>query len=286
MRGFNRRGIYRMVQFYETYTAPAFLNLFHENRLSAALQENSPAAPTSLVQISGNKEIENVSALLTQISWTNHLLILGGKRTPQERLFYLLLSCRERLSSRELKRQIDTCMFERTMASTSSMTEGLKLLPSAPGPLFRDSYSLELLGLPLVHDENELRKRIVANLKEFFLEFGRDFTFVGEEYRLQVGGHDYYCDLLLFHRELRALVAVELKAKEFDPRDFGQLEFYLSVLDHDHRKPFENPSIGLLLCKEKDDAVVRYAIGHSTSPAILSPNTVDCFPTRNSSARS
>ena len=274
LKGFSKRGIYRMVQFYETYSSPEFQR--EVTRLLAPRKgAKEEMRSSAMVQGKGAnpQDGEKVSALLTQISWTNHLQILTGKRTLQERLFYLLLCRREKLSSRELKRQMDSSMYERTMTGKHTMTEVLKSVPTETSMLFRDSYSLELLGLPAYHDETELRKRIVSHLKEFFLEFGRDFTYVGEEYRLQVGNHDYSVDLLLFHRELRCLVAVELKAREFEPQDLGQLEFYLAALDQDVRKPFENPSIGLLLCKEKDDAVVQYALSRSASPALIAEYT-------------
>ncbi|MGN0880631.1 MAG: YhcG family protein [Oligosphaeraceae bacterium] len=269
-QGFSKRGIYRMVQFYETYSSPEFLQTL--SRLGEA-----PEVP-KLLGVKGEQAVGQVSsslvlALLTRVCWSSHLLILSGRKTMEERLFYLLLCYRENLSSRELKRQIDSSMYERTMASSRSMTDLLRTaMPIMPG-VFRDSYALELLGLPPFHDESELRRRIVGNLKDFFLVFGRDFTFVAEEYRLQVGNHDYYIDLLFFHRELRCLVAVELKVREFEPKGLGQLEFYLSALDHDVRKSFENPSIGLLLCKEKDDAVVQYALSRSASPAMIAEYT-------------
>ena len=269
-QGFSKRGIYRMVQFYETYSSTEFHH-------ALSLLDEEPGLPRLLGQREDcaveRKSSTLVLALLTQICWSSHLLILSGRKTMEERLFYLLLCSRENLSTRELKRQIDSSMYERTVASSHSLTELLRTaMPTMPG-VFRDSYALELLGLPPYHDEGELRRRIVSNLKDFFLEFGRDFTFVAEEYRLQVGNHDYYIDLLFFHRELRCLVAVELKAREFEPKDLGQLEFYLSALDHDVRKSFENPSIGLLLCKEKDDAVVQYALSRSASPAMIAEYT-------------
>ena len=109
----------------------------------------------------------------------------------------------------------------------------------------------------------------MANLRDFILEFGKDFTFVGEEYRIQVGSKDYSIDLLFFNRELSCLVAIELKVTDFEPKHLGQLEFYLEALDRDVKKPNENPSVGLILCASKDDTVVEYALSRSLSPALI-----------------
>ena len=136
--------------------------------------------------------------------------------------------------------------------------------------LFRsDSYILEFLDLPENHKEHELRKSIIANIKDFILEFGKDFTFVGEEYRVQVGNEDFYIDLLFYNRGLSCLVAIELKVGKFKPQHLGQLEFYLEALDRDVKKPNENLSVGLVLCTSKDDMVVEYALSRSLSPALV-----------------
>ena len=226
-----------------------------------------------LLQRPENQEFSFAATLLRNVGWSSHLLILAGKRTPEERLFYLLLSQREHLSFRELQRQIRSSMYERTLSGELLSSPKVKSLPQKSDMIFRDSYSLELLGIPMIHDETDVRKSIVSHLKEFFLEFGRDFCFVGEEYKLQVGMKDFFVDLVFYHRELRCLIAVELKSREFLPRDLGQLEFYLEALDQQIKKDWENPSIGILLCKEKDDAVVKYALNRSASPAMIAEYT-------------
>jgi predicted nuclease of restriction endonuclease-like (RecB) superfamily len=158
-------------------------------------------------------------------------------------------------------------LFERTMISDErnklffEKNTGLSAL--------RDSYVLEFLDIPENHKEKELRKAIIANLRDFILEFGKDFTFVGEEYRVQVGNTDFHIDLLFYNRVLTCLVAVELKVTDFKPEHLGQLEFYLEALDRDVRKPNENPSVGLILCTGKDDTVVEYALSRSLSPALV-----------------
>ena len=188
-------------------------------------------------------------------------------KTDEEREFYLLLTVKNKYSARELERQITSSLYERTMISNEKnqlfikKNEGLSAL--------RDSYVLEFLDIPERHKEKELRKGIIANLRDFILEFGKDFSFVGEEYRVQVGNSDFTIDLLFFNRELSCLVAIELKIDKFKPEHLGQLEFYLEALDRDVKKQNENPSVGLILCTKKDDEVVEYALSRSMSPALI-----------------
>ena len=136
---------------------------------------------------------------------------------------------------------------------------------------------LEFLDLPSQYSERNLRKAIIENLKQFILEFGKDFTLIGDEYRVQVGNQDFYIDLLFYHRALSCLVPVELKIGKFKPEHIGQINFYLEALDRDVKKPNENPSVGVILCAGKDDAVVEYALSRSMSPTLVSDYTL-CLP--------
>lgn len=135
---------------------------------------------------------------------------------------------------------------------------------------FKDSYVFEFLNLPDPHSESDLQRGLVRQMKNFILELGKDFLFIREEYKLQVGNSDFFIDLLFFHRGLQCLVAFELKADKFKPDHLGQLNFYLEALDRDVKKPNENPSIGVLLCKDKDSEVVEYALSRSLSPTMVS----------------
>lgn len=231
IRGFNRRGLYRMKQFYELYA-----------------------------------ENEKVSALLTQLSWTNHLLIMSGCKSDEEREFYMQLAIKERYSSRQLERQMDSGYYERYMLSKN------KLLPeplqSQQNP-FLDSYVVEFLDLPDTFHENDFRKALVKGMRDFILELGKDFAFVGEEYPIQVGGEDYRIDLLFFHRSLHCLVAMELKVGKFKPEYVSKMDFYLEGLDRQIKKPDENPSVGLLLCASKNDEVVEYSMSRTLSPMMV-----------------
>jgi predicted nuclease of restriction endonuclease-like (RecB) superfamily len=210
---------------------------------------------------------EILSPLVREISWTNNMVILAGTKTDEAREFYLRLAIRDHYSKRELLRQIDAMLFERAMLSKE--TNRLVIARHPELAALRDSYVLEFMDLPKPHNESHLRDGIVSHLRDFILEFGRDFSFVGQEYRLQVGVTDFFVDLLFFHRGLSCLVAVELKIGRFKPEYLGQLDFYLEALDRDVRKPGENPSVGLVLCSAKDDAVVEYALSRSLSPALV-----------------
>lgn len=232
IRGFNRRGLYRMKQFYE---------LYRDNAI--------------------------VSPLLTQLSWSNHLLIMSGCKSDVEREFYMRLCIKENYSKRELERQINSGYYERYMLSKEKLLpEPIKGLKENP---FLDSYIIEFLDLPKNFKESDLRKGLIQNMKEFILEVGKDFTFIDEEYRVQVGGEDFRIDLLFFHRGLQCLVAFELKIGKFKPEYVSKMDFYLEALDRQKKKDNENPSVGMILCASKDDEVVEYAMSRTMSPMLV-----------------
>lgn len=210
-----------------------------------------------------------VSALLTQLPWTHNLLILSKCRRPEEREFYLRLCIREKWNSRELERHLSSALFERSALSPRFVSPLVTQIHAGAANIFKDTYLLDFLDLPDQYDEADLHRGLVANLRRFLLELGRDFAFVGEQYRVQVGGRDFMLDLLFFHRELQALVAIELKVGEFQPEHIGKLQFYLEALDRNVKKPHEQPSIGVLLCAAKDAEVVEYALSRTLSPALV-----------------
>lgn len=214
------------------------------------------------------KDNEIVSPLVSQISWTNHLLIMSGCKTDEEREFYIRLCIKENYSKRQLERQLDSGYYERYMLSKETLLpESVKNLGENP---FLDSYVMEFLDLPNEFHENDLRKALIRNMKDFILELGKDFTFVDEEYKVQVGGDDFRIDLLFYHRGLQCLVAIELKIGKFKPEYISKLDFYLEALDRQVKKENENPSVGLLLCAAKNDEVVEYAMSRTMSPMLVS----------------
>jgi predicted nuclease of restriction endonuclease-like (RecB) superfamily len=210
-----------------------------------------------------------VAPLARQLSWSHNLIIFGQSRHPQEREFYLRMAVQEKWSKRELERQFKAALFERSVTQPAKVSSVLKQTHPSALEIFRDAYMVEFLDLPGAHGETDLHRGLLARLKEFLIELGRDFCFVGSEYPLQVGGRDFALDLLFFHRGLNCLVAIELKVGRFEPEYLGKLGFYLEALDREERKPHENPAIGVLLCASKDDEVVEYALNRSLSPALI-----------------
>ena len=199
-------------------------------------------------------------------------------KTPQEREFYLTVCAEKGYSFRELERLIQSGTFERTMLGEGNLSEAVRQLPQNTDGVFKDSYVFEFLNLPVPHREKDLQQALVASLKDFILELGAGFSFIGQEYRLQVGTDDFFIDLLFYHRHLQCLVAIELKTVKFDPSHLGKLEFYLETLDRNVRLEHENPSIGVLLCREKNDEVVRYSLARSVSPAVIADYETKLLP--------
>jgi predicted nuclease of restriction endonuclease-like (RecB) superfamily len=235
IKGFSDKNLWRMKQFYETY-----------------------------------KELPKLSTLLREISWSNNLAIFSRCKSIEEREFYLKLSKQENYSFRELDRQISASLFERTIIGNSKISTALRETNTNINNTFKDSYIFDFLNLPEPHSESALQHGLVNQIKDFILELGRDFLFISKEYKLQVGNSDFFIDLLFYHRGLQCLIAFELKTDKFKPDHLGQLNFYLEALDRDVKKPNENPSIGILLCKDKDSEVVEYALSRSLSPTMVS----------------
>jgi predicted nuclease of restriction endonuclease-like (RecB) superfamily len=234
MRGYTRPNLFRMRQFYEAYR--------------------------------GNKK---VSALLRQLPWTHHMIILGQAKPPEAQEFYLLAAINGRWSSRELERQIATGAALRSASSAKQVSPAVALTHPTALEEFKNAYSLEFLSMHEGHSEADLHGALLRNLGRFINELGRDFCFVGSEYPVQVGKQDFAIDLVFFHRALQCLVAFELKVDKFKPADLGQLSFYVEALDRDVKKAHERPSIGVLLCATKDDEVVEYALARTASPTLV-----------------
>lgn len=210
-----------------------------------------------------------LAPLVREISWSHNLLIMGRCKGDEEREFYLRLCIRERWTKRELARQIASALFERSVLHPPILAPSVRELANDASRVFKDSYVVEFLQLTPAHSEADLEKALIQQLKQFLIELGRDFCFIGNQYPLQVGGRDFALDLLFFHRGMNCLVAFELKIDEFQPEHLGKLEFYLEALDRDVKKSHEQPSIGVLLCKTKDNEVVEYALSRAMSPALV-----------------
>ncbi|WP_185117524.1 PDDEXK nuclease domain-containing protein [Dysgonomonas sp. Marseille-P4361] len=265
LKGYNRRTIYRMVQFYETYSSPEFVSI-GLTQMDVAKNNQSIIMSNELTQFEKDGEILK---LLVLINWSSHLEILSGCKLDEERIFYILLAYNEKLYVKELRRQIDSGVYERSLLGETKQSPKLKESYPLANQLFKDSYMVDFLNLPDVHSEKSLQQGLVEQMKKFILDLGRDFIFMGNEYRLQVGMTDYKVDLLFYHRGLQCLVAMELKTTKFKPEYMGQLDFYLEALDRDVRKENENPSIGILLCKSTNSEAVEYSLSRSLSPTMV-----------------
>lgn len=251
LTGFNRRGLYRMKQFYEVYSGKEIVS-----------------SVMTLLQTAEQEAIKFVSSAMTQINWTQHLVLLSKTKKAEETLFYLQKSITDKLTVKQLEREINSSSYERTILGKQT----LSVLPAQmklPENLFKDPYIFEFLDLPDGHSEKDFEKAITSNLQKFILEIGKGFTYMGEQFRVQVGNRDFRTDLLFYHRDLQCLVLFELKIQDFEPEFLGKLNFYLEALDRDVKRPNENPSIGILLCKGKETEVVEYAMARNISPAIV-----------------
>ena len=268
-RGWSYRTLYKMVQLYETYSSASFSELIENTGMSAY----GGIVPSETAQMDDDVivpfEMAQIPQVLFATGWTNHQIIMSRCKTDTERLFYMLYAGKERLENKELIRIIKIDAMNSLLAGKDVQSEVMaKTYPSSP-LLFKDRVYLEMLGLPLDYKESKLRKEIVEHMKDFILQMGKDFLFIDDEHRVKVGGKTFKVDLLFYHRLLQCMVAIELKTTEFHPKDLGQLEFYLEALDQEERRSNENPSIGILLCKDADMEVVRYALNRSMSPTMV-----------------
>ena len=281
IKGFSRRSLYNMVMFYDEYSSKAFMTTV-EKYLNSAFVQPVPAQietafpsyeATEFVQPKTAQivqpEIGQMPKILELTTLTNHIEILCRCKNNEERMFYILYANKEHLVKRELQRCISNQTFTLLLGSKDNMSKKLlETYPDAP-VMFKDTLFVDFLDLPKKHSESRLRNGLLEHMKQFILELGKDFIFMDQEYRLNIGASTFKADLLFFHRGLQALVAVELKKTKFHPRDLGQLEFYLEALDRDVKRSNENPSIGIILCPEADRVVVEYAMSRSMSPTMI-----------------
>lgn len=279
LKGYSRKNLYRMVNFYDTYSNADFINELSRlpipkaivsskmTQLQEAENEQNEIAPSKMTQI---QDVPSLPGILFLVNWTSHLEILSSCRNVQERIFYMLYANKERLNVKELSHVIAKDTYSIVLSTPQSQSVGFKQAYPNSGYDFKDRAVLDFLGLPEKHTEKQLHKGILEHMKEFILELGsKDFLFMGSQYPLEVDGDIYKIDLLFFHRGLQCLVAVELKSTTFKPSYMGQLEFYLEALDRDVRRSNENPSIGILLCESAKRQVVEYALSRSLSPTMI-----------------
>lgn len=281
IKGYSKRSIYNMVMFYDVYSSETFIATIRQYLNTEFVQSK-----TAQIEASDHKQkvpvivqpktaqfvqpaVGQMPKILELTTLTNHIEILCRCKSDEERLFYILYANKEHLVKRELQRCISNQTYAGLLGSKDNMSKGLlERYPDAP-VMFKDTLFVDFLNLPKKHSETKLRNGLIEHMKQFILELGKDFIFMDQEYRLNIGASTFKADLLFFHRGLQALVAVELKKTKFHPRDLGQLEFYLEALDRDVKRSNENPSIGIILCPEADQVVVEYAMSRSMSPTMI-----------------
>lgn len=281
IKGYSRRSIYNMVMFYDEYSSETFsvtvekyLNSEFVQPRTAQIEANQLTQETTVIMQPRSAQIVHsafgeMPPILELTTLTNHIEILCRCKSNEERMFYILYANKEHLVKRELQRCISNQTYTALLGSKNNMSKGLfNAYPNAP-IMFKDTLFVDFLNLPKKHSESKLKNSVVEHMKQFILELGKDFIFMDQEYRLNIGASTFKADLLFFHRGLQALVAVELKKTKFHPRDLGQLEFYLEALDRDVKRSNENPSIGIILCPEADRVVVEYAMSRSMSPTMI-----------------
>jgi predicted nuclease of restriction endonuclease-like (RecB) superfamily len=222
------------------------------------------------------------------ISFSHHMEILSGSKPLEERLFYVHEAALRHFNLDQLRDSIKRDDFHHRGAMPSNFTVTISdaALARKTLAMFRDEYLLDFVNLDDIEatggedvDERVVEKSIVANIKKFIMTFGRDFSFIGNQYRLEVEGHELFVDLLFFNRELNALVAVELKKGSFKPAYLGQLHLYLQALEDNVKKPHENPPVGIILCKSADKAFVEYTVRDFGKPmGVATYRTADEMP--------
>ena len=276
-RGFGKRHLYNMVKFYETYSREEFANIINGLKLSEIVQSgiaqlDNIQQKEEIVQLAIAQFEETFSPmpqLLTLVPFTGHLEIMNRCRTDEERIFYMLYASHQRLKTEELRR----CIVNQTYSSLMEKEKMLspKMFAEYPNAEFilKDKAFVDFLNLPVKHNEHHLHKGLLEHMKEFILELGKDFLFVDSEYGVEVGGSTKRIDLLFYHRALQCLVAIELKAVDFQPEFVGKMDMYLEALDRDVKRDNENPSIGIILCPSADRSMVEYTLSRSLSPTMI-----------------
>jgi predicted nuclease of restriction endonuclease-like (RecB) superfamily len=276
MRGFSGRSVWDMKRFYLACSEPEFLQqVVAELRRKPGLSGFLPQAVAEM----GRAEIHQqpaeetlshaVSELVAAVPWGHHRFILDKLSEPAARLYYLRATAQFGWSRSVLLNQIKGQAYERAVKEKKTHNFALALpehFAEQADEMLKSRYSLEFLGIARPMKERELEDRLISRLQAFLLELGYGFCFVGRQYRLALGKKEYFVDLLFYHRFLKALVAFDLKIGEFEPEHAGKMDFYLNLLNEKERGPDDGPSIGIILCAEKDDVEVEFALKTKANP--------------------
>ena len=210
---------------------------------------------------------EILQPLVAEISWSKHVVILTKCKETRQRQFYILATKKYGWTKDVLINKIEAKTYENYLLGQSNFDKTLPdEIKNQAILALKDEYTFDLVGLAEEHSEYELEQAIIKNIRAFLMEFGTDFSFIGNQYRLEVDGKEYFIDLLLYNRRLQAMIAIELKIGEFQPEYKGKMEFYLNILNDTVKLPHENPAIGIIICKSKSRMIVEYALKSSNMP--------------------
>ena len=217
------------------------------------------------------QSVENLQPLVGEISWSKHTVILGKCKNPKEREFYILSTKKFGWTKNVLIHQIENKTFEKYLLNQTNFEETLpEKIKNQAILAVKDEYIFDFLGIEEEHSERDLEQKLIQNIRAFLLELGSDFSFLGNQYKIELSDKEYFIDLLLFHRKLQSLVAIELKIGEFLPEYKGKMEFYLNILNDKVKLPHENEAIGIIICKSKDRTIVEYSLKSSNLPIGIS----------------
>jgi len=256
--GFSPQNVWRMLQFFRTYTDSLFLSQAVRELEKKGRKKPSPEELSQFVR-----------ELVAAVPWGHHANVLAKLTDPAARLYYLQATARFGWSRNVLQNQIKAGAYERAITEKKTHNFPLALpeyLAEQADEALKSSYNLEFLGIRREVKERELEDRLIERLRDFILELGYGFCFVGRQHRVALGKKEYFIDLLFYHRFLKALVAFELKVGAFEPEHAGKMDFYLNLLNDRERAPDDNPSIGVILCAEKYDVEVEYALKTKQNP--------------------
>ena len=213
------------------------------------------------------RDDQRVQPLVAQIGWTHNLVIFQRCNDPLEREFYIRMTRKFGWSKNVLIHQIENQSYEKSLLEQTNFDRALPPELRAQAKLaVKDEYTFDFLELGEEHGERELERALIARVEDFLRAMGGMFAFMGSQYRLEVDGEEFFIDLLMFHRRLKTLVAIDLKIGKFKPEHVGKMQFYLAALDRQVRQEDENPSIGIILCKEKNRTIVEYALHDARKP--------------------
>jgi len=272
--GFSARNLRSMKQFYVAYSDPAIWLQVVAKLPKGTEREIDGIWPQAAAKIGRTTDAsaapgEFLRQVVAEIPWGHHLQILNKVEAPAARLYYLRATSKLGWSRNVLLNQIKARAYERSLGEGKTHNFPTVLpeyLAEQAEEALKSSYNLEFLGIRREVKERELEDRLVERLRDFILELGYGFCFVGRQHRLTLGKREFFIDLLFYHRFLKALVALELKVGPFEPEYAGKMDFYLNLLNDKERAPDDNPSIGIILCAEKDDIVVEFSLKSKTNP--------------------